>query len=114
MRALVVYESMPRGPASGEPQLRSSRHLRGLPQGHPVTGPWSLCRACIPRCALATEKDPGQTGRNGDRPWVGRAPLTTQSESARSGGGILLGPMSRTGVGARPPHLPGRNVILLG
>jgi hypothetical protein len=78
---------------------RIQRHpvAGGLAQSHSATGPWSLCRVGIPRCALATGKDPGQTRRNGDRPWLDGTPLTTQSESARSGGGILLGHMSRTG-----------------
>ena len=38
----------------------------GLAQSHSVTGPWSLCRAGIPRCARPTGKDPGRTRRNGD------------------------------------------------
>ena len=91
--------SLPRVPVAAA-GFSGQSVARGLAQGHSATGPWSLCRAGIPRCALTTGKDPGRTRRNGDlRPRAGRTPLTTQSESATSGGGILPGHRNRTGKG---------------
>jgi hypothetical protein len=49
----------------------------------------------IPRCALATEKDPGQTQRNGDRPRARRRSPRNRNPREAEAGSSCVGVLDR-------------------